>query len=98
MDELDIFALVRQFDALLYLMSKYRLCVTKKGFLGLVDPGAYLGAEVCVVHGCCTPLILRPGGERTWQRLLVCDAFVLGLMNGEALDMEDVALEEIVLR
>jgi hypothetical protein len=64
------------------------LFVTEKGYFGFsTNPCVNDGDVVSVVFGCNTPIILR---ESEAEETFVSDAFVFGLMDGEA--VEDVWL------
>lgn len=53
---------------------------TSSGYMGTGPPYARPGDKVCVFQGLNVPFLLRPNGD---GYLLVGEAFVLGLMNGE---------------
>jgi hypothetical protein len=75
-----------------------RVAVTGTGRLGLVPDCAEVGDEVAVVGGVTAPMILRgDGGQEDGRYELIGDAHVLGLMNGEALDTDNLALKDLVL-
>jgi hypothetical protein len=58
-----------------------RLIRTKEGFLGMAGAAAAVGDKVAICKGGGAPFILRPRDEN-WE--LVSDAYVHGMMNGEA--------------
>jgi hypothetical protein len=55
--------------------------------VGLVPQSAKLGDNLCILYGCSVPVVLRKlSGSNTsicWQ--LIGDAYVHGIMDGEAL-------------
>lgn len=56
---------------------------TSQGYMGTGPPYAMPGDKVCVIQGANVPFLLRPDGD---GYLLVGEAFVLGLMDGECDD------------
>ena len=64
-----------------------RMMRTKKGLIGTVPRSAAPGDLVCVLYGGQTPFILRRDVRGTGMYRLVGDAYVHGIMEGEALDM-----------
>ncbi|KAK1752724.1 heterokaryon incompatibility protein-domain-containing protein [Echria macrotheca] len=64
------------------------LFVTERGYIGLAPWNAKVGDEVCVLKGAKTPFLLREkeGGKHR----LVGEAYVLGIMEGEAMQGDDV--------
>jgi hypothetical protein len=80
--------------------SNRRIFKTKRGYMGLAPETAEVGDRVCVLFGAKVPHILREerAGEGTTGDaaakdggcyVLVGDAYVHGLMDGEALDQVD---------
>ena len=63
-----------------------------KGFMGLAPDIAQKGDKICLVLGCCTPLIIRGGGP---NYSLVGESYVHGIMDGEL--MSDAAFQDINL-
>ena len=59
------------------------LFVTERGYMGLGPPGVHNGDKVCVLPGCSFPLLLRGVRE---HYVLVGEAYVCGIMDGEVLD------------
>jgi hypothetical protein len=74
------------------------VCVTERGYFGLVRDRAQLGDEVCVVIGCDVPMVMRQSDLDKEKRVLVGDAFVLDLMDGQALAMEGAHVRDIILQ
>lgn len=68
--------------------SGTRIMRTKRGFIGTVPRGTKKGDVVCVLYGGQTPFILRPSESRPGMYRLIGDAYVHGLMQGEALGMK----------
>ncbi|KAM3071383.1 hypothetical protein ACMFMF_007856 [Clarireedia jacksonii] len=48
---------------------------------GLVPVNAVPGDEICILHGCRVPVILRKYDEKNW--IFIGDAYIDGCMNGE---------------
>ena len=71
---------------------------TERGFIGLATNGSVkAGDEVVVLYGGKTPFVLRSAGrtaetdetEAKIRHRLVSDAYVYGLMDGEAIKLQD---------
>ena len=75
-------------------ISSRRLCVTRKGYMGLVPNSAREGDSICVFIGAEVPFVLGRSGD---EYRLVGDCYVHGIMKGEALDMADSTVQDIVL-
>ena len=69
--------------------------MTRKGFVGLVPGDAAEGDVICVFIGVKVPFVLRED-EDGYQ--LLGDCYVHGIMEGEALEMPDSIVQEIILR
>ncbi|TVY30682.1 Heterokaryon incompatibility protein 6,OR allele [Lachnellula hyalina] len=63
-------------------MNRRRLFISQTGIVGLCPWNAAVGDVICVLLGCRFPVILRPV-EGKYK--LVGEAYVDGLMNGEAM-------------
>lgn len=64
------------------LMSDYRrLFITNQGYVGIGSDIVRNGDVCCVVSGCRVPYVLRSTGRTSY--LVVGEAFVHGVMNGE---------------
>jgi len=70
-------------------------CITGEGRMGQMPQNAKVGDLVCVLFGGNVPYILRPRGDGGYT--YVGDCFVYGLMDGEAMDMEDTKAQEFAL-
>jgi hypothetical protein len=68
--------------------------VTDTSHMGLASQSCRKGDKVCVFLTTKTPFILRPVGKNF---TLVSDAYVDGIMYGEALKRDDVELRDFVL-
>ena len=62
--------------------------------MGLAPLGTAEGDRVCVILGCSVPFIERPTADG-W--ILIEECYVHGLTDGEAMDMEDVEVQDIPL-
>jgi hypothetical protein len=62
-----------------------RLCVTKRGLLGVVPPFSKVGDAIAVFQGMQTPFILRNTALGTGHQL-VGECFMHGIMSGEMLE------------
>ncbi|KAL5327565.1 hypothetical protein ACEPPN_005265 [Leptodophora sp. 'Broadleaf-Isolate-01'] len=68
-----------------------RFFVTMKGYIGLALPEVSQGDSVCVFLGTKIPFVVRPEGDHF---LLIGEAYVQGMMNGEAIqELESGKLE-----
>ncbi|KAK4224325.1 hypothetical protein QBC38DRAFT_371275, partial [Podospora fimiseda] len=83
-----------------------KVLITPKRFLVLGPRITQPGDLVCIIAGSPTPHVLRSVrlgngevvGEQQEERYqLVGDAYVYGMMRGEALERPDFRLEDIVL-
>ncbi|KAF5560651.1 heterokaryon incompatibility 6 OR allele [Fusarium phyllophilum] len=64
--------------------------ITELGYVGIGPKSMKPGDHVCVLHGGCTPFVVRPvDGAGDEDYLFLGESFVTGLMSGEALDDED---------
>ena len=79
-----------------------RFALTDKGRIGLVPHCAEVGDQIALILGAPVPFILRASGkqfplgskfEETMQ--LVGDAYIHGIMEGEAMDSDDFAPKDI---
>jgi hypothetical protein len=62
-----------------------QVCLTKKGYFGIVPNGAKEGDAICIILGCNMPLVLSARGSY-WKLLGPC--FINGIMQGEAIEMQ----------
>jgi hypothetical protein len=68
-----------------------RLMTTKNGYLGWAPDNIYgsdedqarVGDKIAIILGCSTPIVIRPQGNHF---LVLGEAYVQGLMDGEALE------------
>lgn len=70
---------------------------------GLAPAGARNGDLVCILYGCTVPVVLRrhettEKGKKTEFFQLVGDAYVHGMMEGEALGKPDIDQQQFELR
>ncbi|KUJ23421.1 uncharacterized protein LY89DRAFT_713883 [Mollisia scopiformis] len=62
-----------------------RVCVTRKGFIGVVPPVSRVGDQVVVFGGMQTPTVVRGRGEGGWE--VVGECYVHGVMEGQVWGM-----------
>jgi hypothetical protein len=62
----------------------WKLMTTSRGYVGRGPRDARPGDSICVLQGCCGPMVLRPIGN---SFVVVGPCYVSGIMQGEALDM-----------
>lgn len=77
-----------------YACAHRRLCRTQKGYIGLVPWNASVGDEVWILAGGKTPFVLRKTAKEgehdtVSARSLVGEAYVHGIMGGEAWERKD---------
>lgn len=68
--------------------------MTKKGHLGLSTKHVQSGDSVVVIEGAQVPFILRAQSDGRYR--LICEAYVDGIMHGEAEQIERRQRIEIV--
>jgi len=78
-------------------VSRYKLCVTEKGYVGLVPLDAVRGDQICVLYGAKLPFVLRRSAERKGRSQLVGGCYVHGMMKGEGMKLQGWREEEFVL-
>jgi hypothetical protein len=72
------------------------LCVTKNGYLGWVPRTTQVGDCICIFSGATAPFILRQRKDGFYE--VIGDAYIHGIMHGEALIREGFQWEKIGLR
>jgi hypothetical protein len=92
----------RMFDhckAVMYLATDLRkLCVSEKGYMGLVMDAVETGDQICIVIGCPVPVVLRPSKTDEDRFTIIRDMFLLDMMHGEALQTPGLEERSIILR
>jgi hypothetical protein len=80
-------------------LSTARLCVTERGYLGLVPHDAVAGDSVVLIDGGAVPFVVRGCGdaERPYITTLVGECYVHGIMHGEAMGFGDLVVGELFL-
>ncbi|KAI4944600.1 hypothetical protein J4E91_008604 [Alternaria rosae] len=77
--------------------SNFKCFVSTIGFMGLAIPNAQPGDEIVLLFGLEMPFVVRPDAE-TGHYQLIGECYVLGLMNGEAMEgLEESQVEDIYL-
>ncbi|KAI0194632.1 heterokaryon incompatibility protein-domain-containing protein [Astrocystis sublimbata] len=78
---------------------KRRLCVTKKGYMGMVPPLTQVGDVVTIVHGGDAPYLVRPETDLVVAEKigvlrckLVGECYMHGMMDGEMVGPENAPL------
>ena len=84
------------------LSTDRRFFTSSSGYIGLVPSTTIIGDRVCVLSGGRMPYVLRPSHKKTGEHsgdspeyTFVGDAYVHGLMDGEAIDMVEQGLLEM---
>lgn len=70
---------------LLLRAMKRLFCMTDKGYCGIVPPRTCVGDTIAIVRGGRVPLVFRDCGGQD-EVMLLGEAYIHGLMNGEAMD------------
>ncbi|KAG6005387.1 hypothetical protein E4U54_000357 [Claviceps lovelessii] len=77
-------------------VNRHALCVTQERLIGLMPLLTRDGDMVVIFHGCDVPYVIRPAQEEQGCYRLVGEAYVHGVMNGEAMqngrDYVDITL------
>ena len=74
------------------------LFVTERGDLGMGPTVLEVGDEVWILPGADVPLILRPSASSVKEYRLVGEAYVHGIMQGEAVaDVQEKDLKKVIL-
>ena len=76
-----------------------RFAVTRKGYFALVPRGAQVGDEIAVFDRACVPFVVRRerGKEKGDRFELLGEAYVHGIMKGEALSRDDADFQDVTL-
>jgi hypothetical protein len=78
-------------------LGNRRFCVTRRGYFGLVPPGAQVGDIVCLLLGGKAPVVLRRD-ESDGLYIYMGDCYVHGIMYGEALKHDDFYVEDFLIK
>jgi hypothetical protein len=82
------------FEAFDLATSRRVFCITDDGYMGLVPNRTKREDHIGVILGCDVPFVLRKA-EGGWK--LVGECYIHGLMDGEAMRLEQVSVEDIWL-
>lgn len=66
----------------------YIFAITENKYMALVPPGTKSGDIIVIFQGSPVPHILRPTGDNDGCYFLWGEAYVHGVMHGEAMDSE----------
>ena len=85
-----------------------RFFISSTGYIGLVPSATAIGDRICVLSGGKTPYVLRPShkknkedGTSSLEYTFVGDAYVHGLMDGEAFEMAEkgvLGMQTLILK
>lgn len=73
-----------------------RFGTTSKRYMGLLPRGTKLGDEICIFSGGYIPFVIRRQATSSSYQL-VGECYVNGIMNGEAMEMADLKMQDIEL-
>jgi hypothetical protein len=80
---------LEEYLAYAYIFANRRTFVlSHNGYIGLAPSLTSTGDLICVLYGCHAPVILRPS-DGSQHYTLIGDAYVHGLMDGEALQLAE---------
>ena len=74
-----------------------KFCKTAKGYFALANHNVQVGDEIFILMGGITPIVLRKD-VLDGRYSFICDAYVHGIMQGEAQRHEDFNVQQIVLK
>ena len=73
------------------------ICVTKRGYVGLLPRKARPGDHRDIFHGGAVPFLLRKSDQNGGYFRLLGECYLHGIMHGEALWFQDLQEEDISL-
>jgi hypothetical protein len=68
-----------------------KIIISKKGYVGLGHAQCQVGDQICLLGGCSVPVILR---ELGMNHIVIGEAYVHGIMNGEFWDEDSSAIRD----
>ena len=74
-----------------------RICVTKKGYVGIVPGASRVGAIITVIHGSAIPLILEASEDSKGCYQLIGEGYIHGIMHGNRDHFENSSPKDILL-
>ena len=93
LDKLDTFSQLL-LETIHQNISRRRLFITRKGYIGLAPESASVGDHIVVLYGCSVPLTFRRESstgidckEKEMKVRLIGECYVHGIMDGEAVQM-----------
>lgn len=80
-------------------------CTTAKGYIGLIPGSAKQGDLICILHGSKSPFVLRKiksqkldeGWDKEDLFSLIGEAYIHGVMHGEAMNLQHIQAKKIHL-
>jgi hypothetical protein len=84
----DIMHVYPYTNSVMRLRTARKVCITPNGYIGGVVHGSVIGGKICILFGASVPFVLR--GMDDGGFMLVGEAYVHGLMDGEALKEFDI--------
>lgn len=73
----------------------------EKKLFGLGPRGTQIGDIICVLFGCSVPVILRPHSDPSSSQIMhyevVGEAYIYGMMDGEAISKQETLRQEFKL-
>lgn len=83
------------------LVPNHTFFITKDGYMGIGSPDMHEGDQICIFGGGRVPFVARALDSQHLKQSdvvhrryhLICDAYVHGIMRGEAVALEDKKLE-----
>jgi hypothetical protein len=84
----DIMHVYPYINSVMRLRTARKVCVTSNGYIGGVVHGCVIGDKICIFLGASVPFVLRERDDGGFT--FVGEAYVHGLMDGEALKEFDI--------
>jgi hypothetical protein len=84
----DVMHVMPYVNAVMRLSTARKVCVTSNGYLGRAVKGSVIGDKICIFFGASVPFVLRERDDGGY--MFVGEAYVHGLMDGEALKEFDI--------
>ena len=75
-----------------------QFCVTKRGYIGWVPNASEKGDRICLLTGGQVPYVVRPHKKKKGDWTFLGEAYVHGLMKGEAMKDGKIEMKPIRLR
>lgn len=95
-DMLDVARIANE-TALYLLRELGRMCITEKGYIGLVASSTLVGDVVAIFPGAAVPFILRILDDKNDKVRMVGESYIHGIMTGEVVKMPDIRVKRVII-